>query len=174
MQHSHYVIRPPAPTSYRTVRSTEDTALLSEPPQSPQILACGARSSPQKVGTAQQPPQTHKEVFHTPRPTPAPPKTAVCGREIKRLPSAAAAIAATMQAGSATIMPSIIRLDATNATGGITNSNAISDFQRGNSAMAKHPIIAYRMLLDIRAACHCAYGGKFTSMAIFRPMAWGK
>lgn len=171
MQHSHYVIRPPAPTSYRTVRSTEDTALLSEPPQSPQILACGARSSPQKVGTAQQPPQTHKEVFHTPRPTPAPPKTAVCGREIKRLPSAAAAIAATMQAESATIMPSIIRLDATNATGGITNSNAISDFQRGNSAMAKHPIIAYRMLLDIRAACHCAYGDRFTSMAIFMPMA---
>ena len=65
-------------------------------------------------------------------------------------------MAATIQAESATIMPSIIRLDATNATGGITNSNAISDFQRGNSAMAKHPIIAYRMLLDIRAACHGA------------------
>ena len=80
-------------------------------------------------------------------------------------------MAATIQAESATIMPSIIRLDATNATGGITNSNAISVFQRGNSAMAKHPIIAYSMLLDIRAACHCAYGDRFTSMAIFMPMA---
>lgn len=79
-----------------------------------------------------------------------------------------------MQAESATIIPSIIRLDATNAAGGITNNSAISDFQRGSSAMAMHPIIAYRMLLDIRAACHCAYGRKFISMAIFRPMAWGK